>query len=123
MAKHNNTGKWGEELACETYRSKGYTVIERNWRSGHYEIDIIAIKDSRIIFAEVKARSENSVDPLKAIDSRKIARLARAADAYIQSHGIKQDAQFDVFSITGTPDNYKIEHIEDAIFPPLRTYR
>ncbi len=123
MALHNNTGKWGEDIACQTLQSKGYTVIERNWHSGHYEIDIIAIKDTRIIFAEVKTRSERGTDPLEAIDSKKIARLTQAADAYIRSHCIKQDAQFDVFSISGTPDNYEIEHIEDAIFPPLRTYR
>ncbi len=123
MALHNNIGKWGEDIACDIYRRKGYTVVERNWRAGHNEIDIIAIKDTRIVFAEVKTRTDDSVDPLDAIDSRKINRLTRAADAYIQSHDIKQDAQFDVFSISGNANDYTIEHIEDAIFQSLKTYR
>lgn len=123
MALHNNTGKWGEELACGILRKKGYTIVEQNWRSGHNEIDIIAIKDTRVIFAEVKTRTDPNTDPLSAIDSRKISRLTRAADSYIRTHNIKQEAQFDVFSISGTQENYKIEHIEDAIFPILRTYR
>ena len=42
MAKHNNTGKWGEDLAADYLREKGYEIIERDWRDGHRDIDIIA---------------------------------------------------------------------------------
>lgn len=121
MARHNDTGNWGEDIACEILRSKGYTVMERNWRSGHYEIDIIAARDGAMVFAEVKTRTGYDIDPLDAIDSRKIARLSSAAHAYIVAHDVKQDVRFDVFGISGTPDDYTAEHIEDAFLPPLKT--
>ena len=38
MAKHNNTGKWGEDLAADYLREKGYEIIERYWRDGHRDI-------------------------------------------------------------------------------------
>ena len=55
MAKHNNTGKWGEDLAADYLREKGYEIIERDWRDGHRDIDIIARSpDLRtIVFVEV----------------------------------------------------------------------
>ena len=120
MARHNELGKWGEDLACDKLVGEGYAIVERNWRSGHNEIDIIAARGNRIVFAEVKTRSETGVDPLEAIDANKISRLTRAAHSYIVTHDIKQEPQFDVFAISGNPADYKLEHIPDAFFPPLR---
>ena len=42
MAAHNELGKWGEEMAAEYLQQKGYRIIERDWRSGNRDIDIIA---------------------------------------------------------------------------------
>lgn len=123
MARHNDTGKWGEDLACDKLVSEGYAIVERNWHLGHYEMDIIAMKDNRIIFAEVKTRTNYDEDPIMAIDRRKISRMAVAANAYIRAYNIKHEPQFDVFGISGSPDHYRIEHIPDAFFPPLKTYR
>lgn len=123
MARHNILGKWGEEIACEVLRNDGFAVVETNWRSGHNEIDIIAVKGDVMVFAEVKTRSDKNADPLEAIDNRKIARLARAADSYIHANRVRQNPRFDVFGISGSPDDYRIEHIPDAFYPPLQTYR
>jgi len=120
MARHNDLGRWGEDIACETLVREGYAIVARNWRMNHYEIDIIALKGSRIVFAEVKTRTDGE-DPLAAIDDKKIARMSRAADVYVQTYNVKHEAQFDVFGISGTPDNYKLEHIADAFMPPLNS--
>ena len=40
MATHNDTGKWGEDLAAEYLQRKGYTIVERDWKSGRRDIDI-----------------------------------------------------------------------------------
>ena len=122
MAKHNELGKWGEDLACEKLVADGYAIVHRNWRMGHYEVDIIAMKGNRIVFAEVKTRSDMDCDPLEAVDSRKIAHIARSADVYIRTYDLHHEAQFDLFAINGTPECYKMEHIADAFFPPLKTY-
>ena len=56
MAAHNDFGIQGEDIAIQHLRTKGYDILDKNWRSGHKEIDIIARKDDTIVFVEVKAR-------------------------------------------------------------------
>lgn len=123
MAKHNDTGKWGEDIACEALIAEGATIRERNWRMGHLEIDIVAQTDNSIVFAEVKTRSDHDDDPLEAITRAKMLAMVKAADTYLRTHELPHYPRFDVFAITGTPDDYRIEHIPDAFYPPLKTYR
>jgi putative endonuclease len=119
MAQHNILGKWGEDIACQKLIIDGYAIVERNWRCSHYEVDIIAMKGDRIVFVEVKTRQDDFVDPIDAINRRKILNIVRSADAYIRMKNIPHQAQFDIISIIGTPENYKLEHIPDAFDPPL----
>ena len=122
MARHNETGRWGEDIAAEYLAANGYAIADRNWRCGHYEIDIVAYKGSRIIFVEVKTRSDNDEDPLEAVDKDKTSRLIRAAVVYINAYEIDHEIQFDLIAINGTSSDYTIEHIPDAFIPPLKTY-
>lgn len=112
------TGDWGERLAVELLASKGYAITECNWRSGHYEIDIVAMKGDRVVFVEVKTRSSDSVDPAEAVDMKKMRRMVYASDAFIRAYDIPYDYQFDIITVTGTPDDYVIHHIEDAFLSP-----
>ena len=122
MAKHNQLGTWGEDIACELLITKGHAIRERNWRHGPFEIDIISIKGNRIIFTEVKTRTDNYVDPLEAINRKKIIRMAKSANAYIKFFDLPHEPQFDIILIVGTPESsYSIEHIPDAFLPPLTT--
>lgn len=126
MARHNELGKWGEQLAVDLLVTKGYAIVERNWRAGNLEVDIVAMKDNRIVFVEVKTRSSEFVDPLDAIDRRRVSRIVRAANSYVKAYNIPHEVQFDVIIIIGTPeggDSPQIEHIPDAFLPPLRTIR
>ena len=111
MARHNELGRIGEDLACEKLVREGYAIVERNWRMHHYEIDIVAVKGDRVVFAEVKT-----------IDEKKMANMARAADIFVQTYGLKHEAQFDVFGVSLKGDEYKVEHIADAFLPPLKQY-
>lgn len=121
MAQHNETGQWGEELACEKLITDGYAICQRNFRIGHYELDIIAMKGNRIVFVEVKTRSNPDSDPIEAIDNKKIMRMVRAANTYVTTFDIPHEVQFDIITIVGTPDNYTLEHIPDAFMAPLTT--
>lgn len=126
MARHNDLGKWGEQLAADLLVTKGYAIAERNWRAGNMEIDIVAMKGARIVFVEVKTRSDSGFDPADAVDRRRVMRMVRAADSYVRSHGIPHEVQFDVVFVVGSPLGDvppRIEHIEDAFLPPLRTIR
>lgn len=122
MAKNNTVGKWGEELAHDLLVSKGYAIVETNWHMEHYEIDIVAMHAGRLVFVEVKTRSDIADDPAAAVDRRKMKRMAVAADCFIRTRNMPHEVQFDIITISGKPDNYTIEHIADAFLPPLHTY-
>lgn len=115
-------GRWGETLACEMLMAEGATIRERNWRSGHLELDIIASKGELMIFAEVKMRSDPEADPLEAIDHRKQQNMVNAARHYLSGLDLQFGCRFDYFAINGTPDDYKIEHLPDAFVPGLLEY-
>lgn len=123
MAHHNQLGAWGENLAAQLLVSKGYAIVERNWHTSAFEIDIIASKGNRIVFVEVKTRKAGSYDPLAAITKSKISQMVRAANAYLRNSEVPVEAQFDVIAITGDEHDYHIEHFEDAFYPPARFYR
>jgi len=112
------TGDWGEHIASELLVSKGYAILNRNWRSGHYEIDIVAAKDDYIVFVEVKTRSGGDEDPAEAVDLKKMRRLVYASDSYLRQYDIPFVYRFDIITVIGTPDRYTVEHIEDAFLPP-----
>ena len=126
MARHNIVGKRGEELARDTLVAKGYAIVDMNVKLGNYELDIVAEKDGRIVFVEVKTRSSDDSDPLEAINRKKASYLCRAANAYIKRYDIPHEVQLDVITIVGDPSdsgNPVVEHYPDAIRPPLRTGR
>lgn len=121
MAEHNDTGSWGEKVACDYLSAKGYAIVDTNFRVGHNEIDIIATKGNSISFVEVKTRMTHFADPLETIDKRKMSRLASAADSFMRTYQLPFAPQFDVITVIGIRDNYELEHFEDAFRPPLRT--
>ena len=63
MAKHNEFGRLGEEIAARYLTEKGYTILERNWRNVHKEIDIIA-KDGEEKFQEWSSLYSNYSPPI-----------------------------------------------------------
>lgn len=123
MSKHNEVGRWGEIIATEYLASKGYSIVDHNWHLRPYELDIIAMKGIRLVFVEVKTRSRDDEDPFDAITPSKIRRTIAAGVAYANTYNLVYPVQFDVIGITGTPDNYTIDHIEDAFPIPTKRYR
>ena len=116
MAAHNELGKWGEDLAADYLQRKGYTIIERDWKSGRRDLDIVAKNGNVIVFVEVKTR-RNSLygQPEEAVDYRKLQSLQQAINHYIKFRHIRQEVRFDIISSVGTigtePD---IQHIQDV---------
>ncbi len=119
MAEHNDVGKWGEKVAQDYFLTHGYAIAGTNVRIGKVEIDLIVIKDNRICFVEVKTRSTDFKDPAEAIDTRKRARMTKAADLYVHTYNVPHDPQFDIFIVIGNPLHYTVEHIPDAFYPIL----
>lgn len=122
MARHNDTGHWGEDMAADYLTEHGYAIVARNWRIGKLELDIVAMKDDTLIIAEVKTRNNKEDDPLESIDNKKILNIVHAADAFVKQNELPHSVRFDLFAINGTPDDYTFEHVPDAFYPPLKTY-
>jgi putative endonuclease len=121
MAEHNHTGQEGERLACSFLESRGFEVLERNWRHGRHELDIVARQGRELVVVEVKTRSsEQYGQPAEAVKSGKRSRIIKAANAYIEVTGLDLFLRFDIVSVilhpTGKP---YIHHIPDAFYPSI----
>lgn len=117
MYYNQDFGKTGEDLAAQHLINEGYQILERNWRSGHKEIDIIALKGDTLAVVEVKTRkSEDYGNPDIAVDGYKQKMLISAADAYVRYKNLEVEVRFDIISIILNGTSHKTEHIEDAFY-------
>lgn len=125
MAAHNELGKWGEEMAAEYLQQKGYRIIERDWRSGNRDIDIIAQAPdlSTLVFVEVKTRKNEVVmRAADAVNPTKARNIALSANNYVKMCRVDALLRFDIITIVGTnAQNMKLEHIIDA-FNPMQLF-
>lgn len=79
----NKTARIGEDAACKFVQKQGYKIIERNFRKGYGEIDIIAINENCLIFIEVKTRTSDKFgNPLEAITPWKLKTLIKTVYLY-----------------------------------------
>ena len=118
MIEPHELGKIGEDLAINFLMEKGYRILERNWHSGHKEIDIIALYDDVLVIVEVKTRKSDVFgEPDIAVGKDKQRMLIWAADAYVRYKNLNVDVRFDIISIVFSDEEPEIEHIEDAFIP------
>ncbi len=107
----------GEELAAKFLQEKGYKIIDRNFRKGYGEIDIIAIQGRTLVFIEVKTRSGGLYGtPFEQISYFKLRSLKKTAEFYKLLNPKLPDAlRIDAISVlldySGNLSN--IEHIEN----------
>lgn len=86
MGANIGVGRYGEDVAARYLESHGMRIVERNWRCGQGEIDIVAIEGDIVAVVEVKTRrSQRCGSPFEAIDPRKAARLRRLAVQWLRS--------------------------------------
>ena len=118
MAEHNELGKWGEDEATLYLESEGYVVIERDWKIGKRDLDILAVSPDgeTLVVVEVKTRSGDEYQqPEEAVDGRKMRNLAIAANAYVKEHLVDKELRFDIISVVGVAHQVKrLEHLKDA---------
>jgi putative endonuclease len=120
MAQHTTIGAQGEEIAARYLLGKKYEILQRNFRSRHGEIDIIARRKNVLIFVEVKTRRSSAFgSPLEAVSLKKQRSIGSVAQAYLQHNRLNGSAaRFDVIAVllgSGAPE---IEHIENAFELP-----
>ncbi|SHK11878.1 YraN family protein [Tepidibacter formicigenes] len=109
-------GILGENIASEYLIKNNFNILQRNYRTKYGEIDLIASKDNKIIFVEVKSR--NSLDygyPSEAVNYKKQNKIISTAKYYILSNNINNNNfRFDVIEVY--LKNKNINHIENAFW-------
>ena len=117
-------GQLGEDAAVNLLISKGYKILDRNFRAGRLEIDIVALKDNFLVFVEVKTRDENFLySPESAVNRRKQSNIINAARSYIRIFKRTEEARLDVITVlhkNGVITDVK--HYERAYFPRPRRF-
>lgn len=117
MEKHL-LGRQGELIASTYLLKNGYSILERNWRFGREEIDIVAKKGDFIVFIEVKTRhTDFTGDPVLAVTEGKKKIILRIANEYILLKGLESESRFDIIGIILNNKETRIDHVEDAFFP------
>lgn len=115
MAEHNVTGRRGEDLAAAYLVEHGYAILERNWKCGRYEADIIAYREGLIVFVEVKTRSSLAHgDPEEFVDKAKQRGYIRMANRYVIEREREEEVRFDIIAVELTPTSYRVNHLADA---------
>jgi putative endonuclease len=109
-------GKQGEGKSAEFLQGQGFVILERNYRFGHKEIDLVGREENTIVFVEVKAgRSKSFGAPEERVNLRKQKNLIQAALHYIQEKEISGcDFRFDVLAISYRNGKEVIDHIRNA---------
>lgn len=116
MQSHD-LGIRGEEIACRYLQTKGYSILERNWRFQKAEIDILAEKDGILAVVEVKTRSSRKFgDPEGFISRNQVEQLRKAANAYVNSNRLNLEVRFDFIGILLKGNREKLSHLKDACF-------
>lgn len=116
MAVHNQLGKRGEQMAEVYLVQQGYSILYRNWRHSHYEIDLIALKDEVLHFVEVKLRSSKKFGlPEQNVKKKKFQSLLHAADEFLFQNQQYRHVQYDILSINASanrePEFFLIEDV------------
>ncbi|MFM7710440.1 MAG: YraN family protein [Ferruginibacter sp.] len=104
MGSKQLTGQYGEELAVGFLRESGYEILHKNWRCGHWEIDLIATKNTVLYFFEIKtSRTNDHGYPEDRVDRKKITYMTCAAEEYLIGYPLWKRIQFNILSVTLEP--------------------
>jgi len=124
MDSRQQTGKFGEDMAADYLEGKGFTILARNWRSGHYELDIVAVDDDGIHFVEVRTRINPEILPQETVNSSKQHKVVEAAKRFLREEAYRRfsdfEAFFDVVGVTLSNDGTDLEYIPQAFIPMYR---
>lgn len=117
-----NLGIKGEDIACRYLIERGHVILQRNYRCGHLEIDIISLDSEGIHFVEVKTRKNNIQSPPQDnVDWRKQKKIIEAAKRFLNSesghpYGF-HECMFDVIAITFKGKDHILEWFPQAYMP------
>ena len=118
-SKRAEVGKWGEDQAARYLEDKGYKIVARHWTHRIGELDIVATKDVRVVFVEVKTRTNARFGaPEESIGYHKQEKLRRTANVYMLKHRL-HNTPYQIDSVAVMYDlmckETTIRHLENVI--------
>ena|ERR1044071_8933600 len=113
-------GELGERIAERWLRRHGWRVVQRRFRNGHRDIDLVVEQNGTVAFVEVKARKGSEFGgPVEAVNWSKQKELARSAMVWIGRHGRPSESyRFDVVGVLVEGDRVRVRHVENAFSLP-----
>ena len=116
--KLKRLGDIGEDMASKYLSEKGHRILERNWRAGHLEVDIISINSDGVHFVEVKSKTAPyDVQPEEKVNKIKQKRIERAALRYINEKSPSAEVFFGVLTVVFDRDKFEIHYFPQAYMP------
>jgi putative endonuclease len=107
-------GRQAEKAAANYLESRGFQILESNWRTPWCEIDIIAQQNNTIYFVEVKYRRDSlQGSGFDYITPSKLNQMARAAESWVQQNKWLQSYQLAAIEVEG--QDYTIMHFIDSV--------
>ena len=122
QTKAQALGALGERIAARWLARDGWQVVDRRWRSGRRDLDLVAIRDNVVAFVEVKTRRSTwSGGPVEAVNWRKQRELTRSAQAWLDQRGtlVAPEAavyRFDIVGVVASREGVGVRHVT-AAFP------
>ena len=109
-------GELGERIAERWLRRRGWRIIQRRFKNGRRDIDLVVERDGTVAFVEVKARRGAEFGgPVQAVNYRKRKELERSALIWIDRHGQNTETyRFDVIGVLLDGAEVRICHVENA---------
>ncbi|MDX1479885.1 MAG: YraN family protein [Saprospiraceae bacterium] len=119
MPIQHKHGQKGEELAAAHLAEQGLVILERNWRVGQYEIDIIAQDQGVLVFVEVKTRSHGQYGPPEEmITVEQWDRIAHTGGLYMRKIDYDWEVRFDIVAVRLFPDGaHSVRHFQNVFWP------
>ena len=113
-------GAMGEEMACHYLESRGHRILERNWRGGHLEVDIVSQASDGVHFVEVKTRTAPVAATIDdQVGSTKQHRIAEAALKYLNTNHMESvpEVFFDIVSVVFDGASATVKYFPQAWIP------
>lgn len=106
-------GREGEEAAARFLQGLGWRILDRNWRGGPLELDLVCREGDTLVFVEVKTRAADGPGtPAEAFTPAKRKRVIRAARAWLAAHNAwERPCRFDLAGVTRTADGHYLTEL------------
>lgn len=117
MAIQQIMGEKGEQIATNYLHKNNYEILERNYRAGRSEIDIICKETNTLVFVEVKTRTSSKFgNPEDFVNEAKAVKIIEGAEVYMLDNGWEGAIRFDIVSVLIYDSMEEVKHFKDAFY-------